>query len=154
MEILYFLWQMVQHNYQGETTNSKNPLWDGNPPRGERISAEILRAIGKSFDLKNWKMTQKLGKTLGLFKDTSFAVIILNREFNLCAESRIIPYFTRFTLLNETLPRRNIRSGGKIGKSQNIRRKHKFNCIDLAGKGRNCVPHYIFAQEFVLMKSS
>ena len=31
-ENLYFLWQMVQQNYQEETTNSKNPLWDGNPP--------------------------------------------------------------------------------------------------------------------------
>ena len=26
MENLYFLWQMVQQNYQEETTNSKNPL--------------------------------------------------------------------------------------------------------------------------------
>ena len=25
-ENLYFLWQMVQQSYQGETTNSKNPL--------------------------------------------------------------------------------------------------------------------------------
>ena len=39
-------------------------------------------------------------------------------------------------------------------KSQNIRGKNRFNCIDLPGKGRNCVPHYVFAQEFVLMKSS
>ena len=28
----YFLWQMVQQNYQEETANSKNPLWDGNLP--------------------------------------------------------------------------------------------------------------------------
>ena len=25
-ENLYFLWQIVQQHYQGETTNSKNPL--------------------------------------------------------------------------------------------------------------------------------
>ena len=93
MENLYFLWQMVQQNYQEETTNSKNPLWDGNPPLGERISAENLTAIGKSFDLKNKKTTQKIGNNFGLFKDTSFIVIILNREFNLRAERRIIPYF-------------------------------------------------------------
>ena len=31
--------------------------------KGERISAENLTAIGKSFDLKNQKMTQKLRKT-------------------------------------------------------------------------------------------
>ena len=66
---LYFLWQMVQQNYQEETTNSKNPLWDGNPSKRERerISAENLTAIGKSFNVKNQKMTQKLRKT-GLFK--------------------------------------------------------------------------------------
>ena len=29
---IYFLRQMIQQNYQEETTNSKNPLWDGNPP--------------------------------------------------------------------------------------------------------------------------
>ena len=52
-----------------------------------------LTAIGKSFDLKNKKMTQKIGNNFGLFKDTSFSVTILNREFNLRAERRIIPYF-------------------------------------------------------------
>ena len=31
MKNLYFLWQMDQQNYQEETTNSKNPLWGGNP---------------------------------------------------------------------------------------------------------------------------
>ena len=30
--ICFSLWQMVQQNYQEETTNSQNPLWDGNPP--------------------------------------------------------------------------------------------------------------------------
>ena len=55
-------------------------------------------ATGKSLDLKNQKMTQKLGKTLGLFKDTSFIVIILSREFNLRANRRIILCFTRFML--------------------------------------------------------
>ena len=49
---------------------------------GERISAENLKAIGKSFNLKKQKMTRKLRKTSGLFKETLFTVIILNREFN------------------------------------------------------------------------
>ena len=31
MKNLYFLQQMVHQKYQEETTNSKNPLWDGNP---------------------------------------------------------------------------------------------------------------------------
>ena len=58
--------------------------------------------VVKSFNLKNQKMTQTLGKTFGLFKDTSFIVIRLNREFNFRAERRIIPHFTRFIILNET----------------------------------------------------
>ena len=41
----------------------------------------------ESFNLKKQKMTQKLGKTFGLFKEISFIVIILNREFNcMCRE--------------------------------------------------------------------
>ena len=38
--------------------------------------------IGKSFKLKKPKMTRKLRKTSGLFKETLFIVIMLNREFN------------------------------------------------------------------------
>ena len=40
MEILYFLWQMVQQNCQAETTNSKNPLLRREYTPRERISAE------------------------------------------------------------------------------------------------------------------
>ena len=50
--------------------------------REERVSAENLMAMGKSFNLKNQKMTLKLGKTFGLFKKISLIVIMLNREFN------------------------------------------------------------------------
>ena len=50
-----FLWQMVRQNYQGETANSKNPLWDGNTPQGERISAENLTTLGKSFQPEETK---------------------------------------------------------------------------------------------------
>ena len=61
-----FEWQMVQQHYQEETMNSKNPLGDGNPPQGERLSAKNLDAIGKSFNLKNpKKMTQKSRMTSG-----------------------------------------------------------------------------------------
>ena len=60
---------------------------------GERILADNLTAMEKSFDLKNKKMTQKIGKTLHLFRDTSVIVIILNREFNLRAERRIIKIY-------------------------------------------------------------
>ena len=50
--------------------------------RRESISVENLTAIGKSFDLKEQKMTQEFTRTFGPFKVTSFIVTILNREFN------------------------------------------------------------------------
>ena len=31
---------MVQQLYQEESTNSKNQLWDGNPPKRENLSGE------------------------------------------------------------------------------------------------------------------
>ena len=49
-------------------------------------------AIGKSFNLKKHKMTQKLGKTLGLFKEILFIVIILIRGSIIRAERRITLY--------------------------------------------------------------
>ena len=103
-----------------ETTNSKNPLWDGNPPLGERSSAENLTSIGKSFDLKNRKMTQKIGNNFGLFKDTSFIVIILNREFNLRAQRRIIPYFQDVYYWTKLLREEIYDAGGELEKSQNF----------------------------------
>ena len=39
-----------------------------------------VEAIGKSFNLKNPRMTQKSGMTSSLFREISFIVIILNRE--------------------------------------------------------------------------
>ena len=63
---------------------------------------------------------QKLGKIFWSIQRTSFIVIILNREFNFRAERRIILYFTRFTLLNEAPPRRNIRSGEGIGEKPTL----------------------------------
>ena len=50
--------------------------------RRERISAENLMAIGKSYNLKKQKMTKIYTRIFGLFKETLFIVIILNREFN------------------------------------------------------------------------
>ena len=89
-----------------------------------RKRLQIPRNHSETDDLKNQKMTQKLGKKFGLFKEISFIVIILDREFKLRTERRIIPRFTRFTLLNETSPRRNIRSGRRIGeKPKHLRQK-------------------------------
>ena len=117
-----------------ETMNSKYPLWDENPPQGEWISAENLTATGKSFDLKNQKMAQKIGKTFGLLRDTSFIVIMLNREFNLRVGRRIIPYLTRLHYWAKLFRGEICDAEGRLEKSQNIWGKNKFNCIDIAGK--------------------
>ena len=60
----------------------------GNPQYGERISAENLKAIGKSFNLQKQQMTRKHGKTSGLFMEISYIVIKLNREFNFSCQER------------------------------------------------------------------
>ena len=85
MKNLHFLWQMVQQNYLGENTNSKNPLWDGTVPKGERTSVENLMAIEKSFNLKKQKLTKESIKIFGLTQKLgkTFIVIILNREVQL-----------------------------------------------------------------------
>ena len=49
--------------------------------RRKKLSGES-HGDGKSFNLKNQKMTQKVGETFGLFKEISKVVIILKREFN------------------------------------------------------------------------
>ena len=72
------------------------------------------------------------------FKDDSFVVIILNRDFNLRAERRIVPYFTRFTLLNETPPRRNIRCGERIGKARTFEAKTNSIVLILQGRTECC----------------
>ena len=56
-------------------------------------------AIEKSFNLKNQKTTQKIGNNFGLFKDTSFVVIRLNRikkDFWAHAEARKVPSVQKY----------------------------------------------------------
>ena len=60
----------------------------------ERISAENLKAIGKSVNLKKQKMTRKLKKTSGLFKETSFTVTIRTESQTLLTKRRVIPFST------------------------------------------------------------
>ena len=61
--------------------------------------------------------------------------------------------FPRFTLLNETPPRRNIRCGERDWRRAKTS-EAKTNSIVLILQGRNSVLYYNFAQEFVPMKSS
>ena len=41
--------QMVQQKCQEETTNSENPLWDGNKPKGARTSVENFKVNLEEF---------------------------------------------------------------------------------------------------------
>ena len=127
---------MVQQTYQEQTTNSKNPLWDGNPPWGERISAENLMAIGKSFNLKKQNMTKESLSIFGLTQKLgriSFIVIILNQEVQLACRE-IIPYFQDKYYWTKLFREEIYDAGGGLEKSQNIWGKNKFNYIDIAGK--------------------
>ena len=153
MKNLYFLWQMVQQNYQEETTNSKNPLWDGNPPQGERISAENLTVIGKSFDLKNTKDDEGINEDFRGSRRSSeiisFIVIILNREVQLACWEKNYPLFQiLFPRTKHT--REELHDLGGGWRSPNIWGK-KTNSIvfDIAGKGRNSVLYYNFAHELL-----
>ena len=62
--------------------------------------------------------------------------------------------FHKIYVIERNFPEKKYTMRRRDRKSQNIRGKNKFNCIDLAGNGRNSVPYYIFAQDFVLMKRS
>ena len=71
----------------GRDYELQEPTLRRKPTVGERIKAENLKARGESFNLKKQRMTRKSTRTFGLFKETSFIVIILNPVFNfLCQE--------------------------------------------------------------------
>ena len=147
---------MVQQNYEEEFTKSKNPLWDGNPPSRERISAENLRAIGKSFDLKNQKMTQKLGKIfVGYSWKFHFCHHIEPRVQVTCREKNHSFLISKIYIIerNSSEKKKTMRRED-WRKAKNIWGKNKFNYIVVAGKGRNSVPYHNFTQEFVPMKRS
>ena len=136
-----FLWQMVQQNFRERLRIPRTHSETGIHGK-ERISAENLKAIGKSFNLKKPKMTKKSFMIFGLFKETSFIVIILTREFSctcreknhflfhwntLMSSGQPIPIgnrnlsdswldFTRFTLLNESPPNGYMWSGERLTK--------------------------------------
>ena len=111
-------------------------------------------------------MTQKLGKTFGPFKDTSFVVIILIREFKSHAERRIIPSFTRFTSLNETPARRHVRCGGRfqlnespfedgefvflvVDGSAKLSGREHYRRFRAHGRGRNRRSRFLKAEEAI-----
>ena len=145
---------MVQQNYQEENTNSKNPLWDGNPPWGERISAENLTAREKSVDLKNKKMTEKIGNNLGLFRETSLmssywtesSTYVPREEPFVISKIYIIEWNT--SEKNYTMWEEDWR------KAKTSEAKTNSIVFDIARKGRNSVLYYNFQHEFVPMKRS
>ena len=145
---------MGQQNHQEETTNSKNPLWDGDPPWGEWISAENLTAIGKSFDLKNQKMTQKLGKIFWSIQRTSFIVIILNREFNLRAETRNHPLFHKIYIIERNSEKKYTIQGSDWRKAKTSEAKSNSIVLTLQGKDGILYAITTSSANFVPMKRS
>ena len=81
----------VSKNCFEETTNSKNPLKDGNKPWGAKISVENFEANRESVNRQNQQMTLKPVPTSGRFKVTSSVVITMNLEFNSFCPRKKIP---------------------------------------------------------------
>ena len=82
----------------------------------------------EEFRPEETKDDEQINKDFWVRAEARKIVIILNREVQSSAERRIIPYFTRFTLLNETPPRRNFRCGRGMERSQNIWGKKTIIC--------------------------
>ena len=86
-------------NYQGETTNSKNPLTLRREPtvRRERISAENLKVTGKSFRLEETKDDEGVNEVFWAHaevrKEFHVSSSYWTMKFTLRAERRIILYF-------------------------------------------------------------
>ena len=88
--------------------------------REERISAENLMATGKSCNLKKQMMTQKLGETLGLFKEVSFIVIKTNREFNHTCREKNHSLCHKIYIIERNSSEKKYSIRGEDWKSQNI----------------------------------
>ena len=101
-------------------------------------------------------MTKKIRKTFGFLEDASFIYSHhIEPRVQLTCREKNHSLFPKFILLNETLPRRNIRYGRRIGeKPKHHKRKTNSIVFDIAGKGRNSVLYYNISQEFVPMKGS
>ena len=94
--ICFFPWQMVQPNYQGKTTNSLNPLWDGNPTvTRENLSAESqggrekFRPEEQEDDAEDQEYFWSIQ---GYF---SYCHHVEPKNFNLRAKKRIISCWTK-----------------------------------------------------------
>ena len=127
------MWQMIHQNCQEWTTNSKNPLWDGNPPCREDLIGEFHGDGERSLNLK--KQEDDEGVKIRIFlahaeysERISFIVIILNREVQLTCREFYLHY--RTILFGEGI----YDAEGGLDKSQNIWGKKKFNYVDIAGK--------------------
>ena len=94
-ENLYFLWQMdgsaklSERDYEFQEPTLKRE----STARRERISAENLKVMKKSFNLKKQKMSKKSMRTFSLFNGISSIVITMNLEFNFSCREKNIPCF-------------------------------------------------------------
>ena len=105
------------------TVKRENPSGES---QGDRVS---------TWRIGRWRRSSE--RLMCIQREFHLFVIILNREFNLRAERRIIPHFTRFTLLNEPPPRRSIRCGERIGeKPKHLRQKQNQMYLTLQERDR------------------
>ena len=113
-------------------------------------------AIGKSFDLKKRKMTKESIRIFGLTQKLGKNFIYRHHfePSSTYVPRRIIPYFTRFTFLNETPPTRKRRCGWRKREKPKHLRQKQIQLFDIAGDGRNSVLNDNFTQEFTPMKRS
>ena len=125
--------------------------------RKERISAQNVMAIGKSFNLKKQKMMKEsmriFGPTQKLGKNFTYRHHIEPRS------STYVPREESFLISMICIIERNSSEKKytmrvEDWRSQNIWGKRNSIVFGITGKRRNSVPCYNFAQEFVPMKRS
>ena len=115
-----------------------------------RRESTVKRESQEEFQLEETKDDEGINKDFWAHAEIIFEP---RSSTNVPREESFL-IFNIFNILNETLPRRRIRYGGKNGEEPKHLRQNKLNYIDLAWKGRNSVLYYNFAHELILMKRS
>ena len=122
-------------------------------------------AIGKSLEETKddeginkdfFGFMQMLGKTSGRSKETSFIVVILNREFNCtCREKNHSLSHKNYIIERQYSKMKcTIREESEIGEKPKHLRQNQIQLCWYCRAGRNSLFHYYFAHELVLMKTS
>ena len=135
----------------------QNPLWDGNPPWGERISAENVMAMEKSLTWRSKKMTKDsirvFGPTQKLGKNFIYRHHIKPRSSTYVPREESFLISTIY-IIEQNSSEKKYTMWAEDWRSQNIWGNTNSIVFGIAGQRRNSVPYYNFAQEFVPVKRS